>query len=239
MRQVALDVAANRRHGSLEERRVMATSAAIQLLRTAKARHALIRGAAEYKSGQSNGLIDWLDEPLRERMVHVPGFARRHISLIQTCLLWDTDIVPDLATELYHYLWIIAKNSTPFPFYTSDMPIAALTHHVNKPPYFPSPREHTEGHKGWPLVKGLFCEDPLKSGLELIFPVSPECAVLMFHPFDFQKELGDNQGKVLVVGAESVLIRNIAIAGAAVRQVLSSTDDFKMAEAAVRHIKGE
>ena len=61
----------------------------------------------------------------------------------------------------------------------------------------------------------------------------------MFHPFDFEKELGDKQGKVLVVGAESVLIRNIVIAGTAVRQVLSSTDDFRMAEAAVRHSKGE
>lgn len=70
-------------------------------------------------------------------------------------------------------------------------------------------------------------------------PVSPACAVLMFHPFDFEKELGDKQGKVLVVREETVFIHNIAIAGAAVRQVLSSTDDFRMAKAALRHAKGK
>ncbi len=239
MRQVALDVAANRRVGSLEDRRMMATCAAIQLLRTAKARRALIREAAEYRLGAHNGLIDWLDEPLRERMVHVPGFVREHISLIQSCLLWNTDIIPHVATELYYYLWVIAKNSTSFPFYTSDAPIATLTHGVEEPPFYPTPRTYSKGHKGWPLVKQLFLEDPLKGGLELIFPVSPECAVLMFHPFDFEKELGDKQGKVLVVGEETVFIHNIAIAGAAVRQVLSSTDDFRMADAALRHAKGK
>jgi hypothetical protein len=239
MRQVALDVAANRRGGSLEERRTMSICAAIQLMRTAKTRRALIREASESPSNQRNRLIDWLDEPLRERIVHVPGFAREHISLIQLCLLWNTDIIPHIATELYHYLWIVAKNETSFPFYTSDAPIAALTHGVEQPPFYPTPREYSGASKGWPLVKRLFCENPLERGLELILPVSPQCAVLMFHPFDFEKELGDEQGKVLVVGTESVLIRNIAIAGSTVRQVLSSTDDFRMAEVAVSHARGE
>lgn len=197
MRQVALDVAASQRQGSLEDRRNMSTCAAIQLLRTAKARQALVREAAAYRPGQSNGLIDWLDEPLRERMVYVPGFAERHISLIQACLLWNTDIVPHIATELYHYLWIIAKNSTPFPFYTSDAPVASLTHGVDQPPFYPTPRITTGANRGYPLLKQLFCEDPLSKGLELIFPVSPECSVLMFHPFDFENELGDKQGQVL------------------------------------------
>lgn len=80
------------------------------------------------------------------------------------------------------------------------------------------------------FVKRLFCEDPLKGGLELIFPVSPECALLMFHPYDFERELGDKQGKVLVLGAESVQIRNVVIAASAIRQVLSSTDDFAVAK---------
>jgi DUF971 family protein len=61
--------------------------------------------------------------------------------------------------------------------------------------------------------------------------------MLMFHPFDFEKEFGDKQGKVLVVGEQSVQICNIAIAGAAVRQVLSLTDDFQMADLAVRYAK--
>ena len=237
MRQVALDVAANKREGSLEERSIMATCAALQLLRTAKTRSVLIR-EAEGSDG-SNGLLNWLDEPLRERIFHEPGFARKHISLIQACLLWTTDIIPHIATELYHYIWVIAKNSTAFPFYTSDVPIAALTHNTGEPPFYPTPREYSEASGGMHLVKRLFYDDPLKGGLELIFPVSPKCAVLMFHPFDFKKELADKQGKVLVVGTESVLIRNAVIAAAAVRQVFSSMDDFKVAKAVARHETSE
>jgi len=238
MRKVALDVAADRRVGSLEERKAMATCAALQLLRTAKTRSALIRGADEYQADQSNGLLDWLDEPLRERMVQEPEFACEHISLIQACLLWTTDIIPHIATELYHYLWVVAKNTTPFPFYTSDAPIAALTHETGKPPFYPTPRAYTETNREWSVVKGLFYDDPLKGGLELIFPVSPDCALLMFHPFDFEQELGDKQGKVLVLGAESVQIRNIVIAAAAARQVLSLTDDFRMADTVFRNDAG-
>ncbi len=229
MRRVALDVAANKRAGTLEERRIMATCAALQLLRTAKTRSAIIREASESQSGQPSGLICWLEERLRERIFQEKGFALKHISLIQSCLLWSTGIIPHIATELYYYLWVIAKNSTPFPFYTSDAPIAALTHEAEQPPFYPTPRAHSEASGGMSLVKQLFCENPLEGGLELIFPVSPECALLMFHPFDFESKLADKQGKVLVLGEESVLIRNVVIAEAAVRQVLSLTDDFGIA----------
>jgi hypothetical protein len=239
MRQVALDVAVNRRGGSLEERRAMATCAALQLLRTAKARSELFREAAEPRSDQSKGLIDWLDEPLRERIVQEPGLVREHISLIHARLLWNTNLIAHIATELYHYFWVIAKNLTPFPFYTSDATIASMTHGAGKPPFYPTPRAHSGGSGRMRLIKRLFCEDPLKDGLELIFPVSPQCAVLMFHPSDFERELGDKQGNVLLVGAESVLIRNIAIARNAYRQIFSLTDDFKVADAATRYKRVE
>ena len=51
----------------------------------------------------------------------------------------------------------------------------------------------------------------------------------MFHPFDFEKTLGDKQGKVLVVSEQTVAITNVAISSSAVRQVFSSTDDFHVA----------
>ena len=231
MRRVALDVAADRRAGTLEERRTMATCAALQLLRTAKIRSVILREADEYRPGQPSILLDRLREGWGDRIAREPGFARKHISLIQSDLMWNTNIIPDIATELYYYLWVVAKNTTPFPFYTSDAPIAAVTHGAGEPPFYPTPRAAASEEGGrMSFVKRLFCEDPLKGGLELIFPVSPECALLMFHPYDFERELGDKQGKVLVLGAESVQIRNVVIAASAVRQVLSSTDDFAVAK---------
>ena len=144
--------------------------------------------------------------------------------------MWNTNIIPDIATELYYYLWVVAKNPTPFPFYTSDAPIAAVIHGAEEPPFYPTPRAASEEGGRMSFVKRLFCEDLLKGGLELIFPVSPECALLMFHPYDFERELGEKQGEVLVLGVKSVQIRNVLIAASAVRQVVSSADDFAVAE---------
>jgi len=232
MRRVALDVVADRRAGTLEERQTMATCAALQLLRTSKIRSAILREAAEYQPGRPCVLLDRLHEGWRERIAREPGFAEKHISLMQADLMWTTDIVPDIATELYFYLWVVAKNPTPFPFYTSDAPVAALTHGPGRPPFYPAPRADSRVGGRPSFLKRLFYEDPLKGGLELIFPVSPDCALLMFHPSDFERELGEKQGKVLVLGAQSVQVRNVVIAASAVRQVLSSTDDFGVAEAA-------
>lgn len=229
MRRVALDVAANRRQGSLKDRQMMATCAAVQLLRTAKTREALIHEALSIDGNSGPRLIDWLDKPLREKMVKDPAFARRHISLVQTWLLWNSGLVPRIATDLYYYLWIIAKNSTQFPFYTSDAPIAALTHLPGESPFDPTPDHRNRRNGNLNSVKALFCESPAECGLQLIFPVTPDCALLMFHPFDFEKTLGDKQGKVLVVSEQTVAITNVAISSSAVRQVFSSTDDFHVA----------
>ena len=190
MRRVALDVAADRRAGTLEERRTMATCAALQLLRTAKTRSVILREADEYRPGQPSILLDRLRAGWRDRIAREPGFARKHISLIQADLMWNTNIIPDIATELYYYLWVVAKNPTPFPFYTSDAPIAAVIHGAEEPPFYTTPHAASEKGGSMSFVKRLFCEDLLKGGLELIIPVSPECALLMFHPYDFESELG-------------------------------------------------
>lgn len=68
-------------------------------------------------------------------------------------------------------------------------------------------------------------------------PVTPGCALLMFHPFDFERTLGDRQGHVLVVGEETVRIRNAAIAANAVRQVFNSNHDFEVANLALANLK--
>lgn len=176
-----------------------------QLLRTAKAREELLSESLNESESRPR-LIDWLDPQLREKMLTEPAFARQHISLIQTWLLWNSDLVPQIATELYFYLWIIAKNSTQLPFYTSDAPVAALTHSPGKSPFDPTPSGQNHQKMKLNTLKGLFCKDSAECGLELIFPVAPDCALLMFHPFDFEASLGDRQGNVLVVGEQTVSI---------------------------------
>ena len=67
MRRVALDVAANRRQGSLKDRQMMATCAAVQLLRTAKTREALIHEALSSEGNSGPRLIDWVDNRFEKR----------------------------------------------------------------------------------------------------------------------------------------------------------------------------
>lgn len=231
-RDIAHAVAANEREGTLAERQTMSFCVAVQLLRTAKTRAAILREAVF--PGASTGLLSWLGPDLRQRIVADATFAREHISLIQASLMWSTNLIPAITAELYHYLWIIARNDTPSSFYTSDAAIATLTHGPGEPPFHARPEVVAGGARRLPILKGLFCTEPESVGLELVFPVSPRCALMMFHPFDFADSLGEKQGKVLVVGTETVLIRNAAIAAHARRQVFATSDDFGVALAASR-----
>jgi hypothetical protein len=224
-RDVAHAVAANERPGTLAERQTMSLCAAVQLLRTAATRDAILSEATSPHESQPLRLISWLRSDLQRRILADPTFAKELIALIQASLIWNTTIVPAIATELFHYLWVIARNDTTLSFCTSDAPIAALVHDADAPPFYPHPRATATGSPALPIVKSLFCEQPDRVGLELIFPVSPRCALLMFHPHDFADSLGERQGNVLVVGAATVLIRNGAIAGCARRQVFGMTEE--------------
>lgn len=236
VRRVAEEIAAGGRVGTLEERRVMATCVALQLLRTRQARNALLVEACSRESSQ-RVLMPFLSEDLQQCMEGNPEFVREHINLIHSCLLWDNvdgtvPAVAAFACELYSYIWLIAKNPTPYPFYTSDAPIAAISHKPDAPPY-PTPGRFHGCYGEISLAKRYFSRNPHAGGQELIFPLAPDLALMMFHPYDFQQGLTAYQGTVLVLGLEDVLTRNVVIAGSAVRQVFSSIDDFYCANAAL------
>ncbi|MDF1502685.1 DUF4238 domain-containing protein [Roseisolibacter sp. H3M3-2] len=234
-RDVALGVAQGTREGTLLERRQMSICIALQLLRTAQLRDILLQQAAQPRSGEAGDLIGWLPADLRAEIARNPAFATEHISLVQACLLWESMIVPEVAAELYHYLWVVAVNRTPWPFYTTDAPVAALAHPHAQPPFHPKAHSFGTGAMRHDVLKRLYIPEPEKGGLELIFPVAPECALLMFHPCDFAETLGEKQGKVLALGGESAQLRNVVIAGSARRQVFSCSDDFQLARAAKRY----
>jgi hypothetical protein len=236
VRRVAVEIAAGGRVGTLEERRVMATCVALQLLRSRQARNALFVEACSRQSSE-RVLTPFLPEDLQQRMAGDPEFVREHINLIHSRLLWDNGrtvpAVAAFACELSSYIWLIAQNPTPYPFYTSDAPIAAISHKPEAPPYYPTPGSFHGCYGEISLAKRFFSRHPHEGGQELIFPLAPDLALMMFHPYDFQQELTEHQGRVLLFGLESVLTRNVVIAGSAVRQVFSSTDEFYCANAAL------
>lgn len=232
MRKVALRVAANEGAGTLDERGTMSICAAVQLLRTQAARNRLLEEAMN-PDRHPRGLLAWLPERIRRRIYEDPALAREKISAWQMMLIWQSGIVQQMAVELYHYIWVIAKNETPWPFYTSDAPVAAITHTPGASPHFIDPSPLPDSHAE-EAVKRLFSGRGDPSGLQLIYPLTPQCALTMYHPRDFARELGDKQGKVLVLGGESARIYNSAIAAHATRQVLASNNDFAIARSVVQ-----
>lgn len=231
-RKVALRVMHNEGAGTLEERERMSLCIAVQLLRTAQARELILWQATQARSGTADDLIGWLRPDIQQVIANDPDFAANHIALLQSLLLWNTQLVAHIATELYHYIWVIAKNLTPRPFYTADAPVARLIHAHGEPPYYPTATPYSAQVPEHDVLKRLFVGDPDRGALELVFPVAPQCALLMFHPRDFQATLGERQGQVLVLGAESVAIRNAIVALNAQRHIFSASEDFTYARGA-------
>jgi hypothetical protein len=201
-------------------------------LLSARTRALILYEADIPPQSRSTGLLSWLPQRFHSRIAKDPAFVAENIAFIQTYLIWQTKLIPRIATELYQYLWVVAKNPTRIPFFTSDAPVAGFSHATGQAPYFPTPRPYSDNPDELSVVKRLFVEDSMKGEVEIIFPLSPALALMMFHPSDFEKELGHKQGKVLVLGLESVMLRNALIAGTALRQVLSLDDDFWLANAA-------
>jgi hypothetical protein len=162
MRRVALQVASGEGPGTLEDRETMAICAAVQLLRT-KAARGWILGEARDPTRRPSGLLAWLPDFMKSRVREDPTFAEREISLLQAMLIWQSGIVPQIATELYHYIWVIAVNETPWPFYTSDSPVAAISHPANKPPYFPTYHPVPAAHDD-EVVKRLYSRRGSRNG---------------------------------------------------------------------------
>ena len=119
-------------------------------------------------------------------------------------MLTDLDSLVQIAASFYSLTWVLLINKTKTRFYTSDSPIMTI-HHVQTP---------------------VFSGTGLRSkGVEVFFPISPECGLAMFDgEFHGIKHL---DRRVLVCSENDVRRYNWIEAVHAEEMIISKDDNWK------------
>ena len=232
MRAIAHAVAEGSRTASFAERLPLATCIAVQLLRTAKMRLRIREEVQNDAYQHARPLLRWLPPDVLNNIRIRSAVGSEYISFLQAFLIWQSGIVPVLAADLALYIWVVVRNDSRVSFLTSDAPVCFLTHAPGAEDSFAVANDEPDGAEE-SIAKSLLASRSDYTGLEIVFPVSPQCALLMFNRADFSRSLGEKDGRVLVAGTESVEVRNIVIAGSALRSVISINEDFGTANAAL------
>lgn len=205
---------------SLEERQTMAICVAIQLVRTPGFRQhisecvidVLRQDATAYVEKQKPGITD----SLRLEVSFPPEW---HGALHQY-YLWQSGQIPEIATDLFYYIWRIGVNLTNLPLCTSDHPVNGFIHDV-LPASTPSRAMTGDGG----IVKNLLVGAPAMYGLEIMLPLTPVVTLLMYHP-DYFYSMQPVQGRRKGLYLAEVLHHNALQLLNAERQVFSNEDSF-------------
>jgi hypothetical protein len=122
--------------------------------------------------------------------------------------IFDGDQIFDFAEMFWNLLWVVGRNRTDKPLYTSDDPVARKQHPI-------------ENRSSGPL--------PLAVGIEYVFPLNSEFALVMmdrrmFHSFK------DSERKTLEFTAEDVERYNAMQVMNSTQYVFCEKKDFELAE---------
>jgi hypothetical protein len=219
MTQVALSVAAGG-GADLEARRKMATCVAVQLTRTPAFRKRLTEGVTAMLEDEANAY-------LAERMPDVAAKLKAKIEVppkwaaaLHSYFVWSTDQIPAIAADLYYYVWRVGVNQSSVPLCTSDTPVLGYVHDAVQG----AVGQQAEERKHDVVRKVLVGDRPMR-GIELIFPLTPEVALLMYHPTYFA-HMQNAQGRPMELSRGDVLHYNALQLLHSERQLYSRDDDI-------------
>lgn len=146
-----------------------------------------------------------------EDLIHF-GFDKDHYDSkeqhIESILLGD-ELRETLSEILFDHIWILYKNGTTYPFYTSDNPIVKHAH----------------------IKDDLISNDGFGSpGIEIAFPLSPDY-ILVMADREYFEEYEDLDGKIILIdNLENIKYYNSLQVTSSYRQILSNMNDFYMVE---------
>jgi hypothetical protein len=174
----------------------------IQLLRTREARNFQI----EMVEKLSKALLDFAIQQERPDISpedYQIKFDPKMASLLQAKQIFDLERIVSFAGELYKHIWLIGKNKTKQPFYTSDNPVVKYAHK---------------------RTLGIASE-----GIELAFPLTPEW-VLILRERSFFREFESLDCRVIPLSDGNVTYYNSLQVIDSYRQLYCSTNNFNLAK---------
>lgn len=212
---------ANGGGASLEERATMATCVALQLTRTPAFRQRLTSGLIASLEEDANAYAAETMPDFAAKFRATLSFPPEWYAAVHHRFVWTSGQVPEIAADLYHYIWRIGVNLTSMPLCTSDTPVVRFIHDVVEP----NTERHAEEDQH-DIVRRIFVGDRAFSGIEVAFPLTPEVALLMYHPAYFEW-MHPAQGRVSRLSEAQVLHYNALQLLDCERQVYSRENVFE------------
>lgn len=203
-----------------DERQAMATCLAVQMTRTPAFRKRLSEGTAGVLEDEANAYLAEKEPAFASKFRAKLSFSAKWAAALQYDFIWSSGQVPAIAMDLFFYIWRIGVNHTDIPLCTSDTPVSTCLHDTLREVV---KEEETESEED--IVRRTIVGNRSLYGLELIFPVTSEVVLLMYHPVYF-KHLWPLQGRRFALTREAVLHYNALQFLDSERQVFAPADIF-------------
>lgn len=154
------------------------------------------------RQAKKDGYTDELPD-----LSHLNEYQPESAGVLHGILLTDPNLVYTISQDLLNHIWIVGKNDTGMPLFTSDNPVIRAA------------------HKPVPLIGsgGLAAE-----GIEIQIPLTPEYVLILYDRKHFRDNAG-NDGRVITMDVADVAYCNTLQVSDCYRFVYSSDDAFKLA----------
>ena len=135
--------------------------------------------------------------------------SKNQLKYIHGKMIFDNEAILHFARTFSDHIWLLLKNKTTQPFFTSDNPIGT-TEHVHNP---------------YMAMSGVSSE-----GVEVYFPLSPDLMLVMFEKKHHRKMLTKSYHIVEIDEPEIIDDYNSRCVMNSSRCVFSQTDDYSIIE---------
>lgn len=219
---------ANGAGANLEQRRMMSLCIAVQLIRTLDYRQHIVEIMERLVEVTMDSVLELAKPELASGVRAKAKYDEQAASLLHAKFMWNPDFVCKIAALLYHRIWVIGVNDTGTPLYTSDTPVV-LQAHKQRDSFMPDPSKGPAFSKAIDVVIESRLPNIGDEGVELVFPLSPKCALIILENKHF-KYVEKNQGKRYSLQPTDIIRLNSLQVLRSNRQVYYVSDDFSLAE---------
>lgn len=219
---------ANGAVANLEQRRMMSLCIAVQLIRTLDYRKNIVEAMERLFEAAMDSALELAKPELASKVRAKANYDEQAASLLHADFMWNPDFVCKIAAVLYHRIWVVGVNDTSIPLYTSDTPVV-LESHKQRGSFIPDPSKGPAFSKAIDMVIESRLPSIGEEGVELVFPLSPKCALIILENKHF-KYLEKNQGKRYSLQPTDIIRLNSLQVLRSSRQIYSVSNDFSLTE---------
>lgn len=159
-----------------EQRLEIAFCAAVQLVRTRDFRDDLVEAMERMGRATLDSALKLAAPELALKVKAEFKYNKNAATALHGQFMWDFKFVRRVAETLCNHIWVVGINQTSVPLYTSDSPVVRKAHKVPAS-FVPRPDRGPAFERAIDIVVESNLPGIANEGVEIAFPLSPECVL--------------------------------------------------------------